>query len=64
MEPLHRVLRKPLKTKGSFPTMKAATKLIFWLSAASSSEKGCRAVRDWVAARNQPATMFAGRVDA
>ena len=62
VEPLNRVLRKPLKTKGSFPTEEAATKLIFL--AIRNFEKGGRAVREWVAAHNQPAIMFAGRFDA
>ena len=59
---LNRVLRKTLKTKGSFPTEEAATKLIFL--AIRNFEKGGRAVREWVAARNQLAIMFAGRFDA
>ena len=58
---LNRVLRKTLKTKGSFPTEEAATKLIFL--AIRNFEKGGRAVREWVAARNQLAIMFAGRFD-
>ena len=53
---------KTLKTKGSFPTEEAATKLIFL--AIRNFEKGGRAVREWVAARNQLAIMFAGRFDA
>ena len=40
----------------------AATKLIFL--AIRKFEKGGRAVREWVAARNQLAIMFAGRFDA
>jgi transposase-like protein len=56
------VLRKTLKTKGSFPTEEAATKLIFL--AIRNFEKGGRNVREWVAARNQLAIMFAGRFDA
>ena len=62
VESLNRVLRKTLKTKGSFPTEEAATKLIFL--AIRNFEKGGRAVRDWVAARNQLAMMLAGRFDA
>lgn len=62
MESLNRVLRKTLKTKGSFPTEEAATKLIFL--AIRNFEKGGRAVREWVAARNQLAIMFVGRLDA
>jgi transposase-like protein len=62
VESLNRVLRKTLKAKGSFPTEEAATKLIFL--AIRNFEKGGRAVREWVAARNQLAKMFAGRFDA
>ena len=62
VESLNRVLRKTLKTKGSFPTEEAATKLIFL--AIRNFEKGGRAVREWVAARNQLAIMFAGRFGA
>ena len=61
VESLNRVLRKTLKTKGSFPTEEAATKLIFL--AIRNFEMGGRAVREWVAARNQMAIMFAGRFD-
>lgn len=62
VESLNRVLRKTLKTKGSFPTEEAATKLIFL--AVRNFEKGGRTVREWVAARNQLAMTFAGRFDA
>ena len=62
VESLNRVLRKTLKTKGSFPTEEAATKLIFL--AIRNFEKGGRAVREWGAARNQLAIMFAGRFGA
>ena len=56
------MLGKRLKTKGLFPTEEAATKLIFL--AIRNFEKGGRAVREWVAARNQLAMMLAGRLDA
>ena len=62
VDSLNRVLRKTLKTKGSFPTEEAASKLIFL--AIRNFEKGCRAVREWVAARNQLAIIFAGCFDA
>ena len=62
VESLNRVLRKTLKTKGSFPTEEAATKLIFL--AIRKFEKGGRAVREWISARNQLAIMCAGRFDA
>jgi transposase-like protein len=58
----NRELRKPVKTKGSFPTEEAATKLI--LLAIRNFEKSGRNVREWVAARNQLAVMFAGHFDA
>jgi len=45
-ESLNRVLRKTLKTKGSFSTEEAATKLIFLLI--RNFEQGGRAVREWV----------------
>jgi hypothetical protein len=59
VESLNRVLRKTLKTKGSFPTEEAATKLIFL--AIRNFEKGGRAVREWVAARNQLAIIVTSR---
>lgn len=62
VESLNRALRKALKTNGSLSTEEAATKLIFL--AIRNVEKGGRAVRDWGAARNQLAIMFAGRFDA
>jgi len=62
VESLNRVLRKTQKTKGSFPTEEAATKLIFL--AIHNFEKGGRAVREWVAVRNQLAILFFGRFDA
>ena len=51
-----------LKTKDSFPTEESATKLVFL--AIRNFEKGGRTVREWVAARNQLAIMFAGRFGA
>ena len=62
VESLNRVLRKTLKTKGSFPTEEAATKLIFL--AIRNFEKDGRNVREWFAARNQFAIMFGERFDA
>lgn len=62
VEWLNRMLRKTLKTRGYFPTKEAATKLIFL--AIRNFEKGGRAVREGVVARNQLAIMFAGRLDA
>jgi putative transposase len=62
VESLNRVRRKTLKTRGSFPTGDAAAKRVFL--AIRNFEKGGRAAREWVAARNQLAIMFIGRSDA
>ena len=56
IESLNRVIRKTTKTRGSFPTQDAATKLIYL--AIRSFEKTGRAVREWVAARNQFAILY------
>ncbi len=52
-------LRKPIKTRGSFPTEEAATKLIYL--AIRNFRKGGRNVREWFAAHNQFAIMFEER---
>jgi hypothetical protein len=57
-----RMQRKTLKATGSLPTEEAATKLPFL--AILNFEKGGRAVRERVAARNQLAILLAGRFDA
>lgn len=62
IESLNRVIRKSIKTRGSFPTDEAATKLIYL--AIRSFEKDGRNVREWFAARNQFAIMFNERFDA
>lgn len=62
IESLNRVIRKSIKTRGSFPTEEAATKLIYL--AIRNSEKGGRNVREWFAARNQLAIMFEDRFTA
>ena len=62
IESLNRVIRKSIKTRGSFPTDDAATKLIYL--AIRSFEKDGRNVREWFAARNQFAIMFGERFDA
>jgi len=62
IESLNRVIRKSIKTRGSFPTEDAATKLIYL--AISNFEKGGRNVRDWFAARNHFAIMFEERFNA
>jgi transposase-like protein len=59
IESLNRVIRKTTKTRGSFPTDDAATKLIYL--AVRSFEKTGRAVREWVAARNQFAILYPER---
>ncbi|PUB09954.1 mutator family transposase [Yoonia sediminilitoris] len=51
IENLNRVIRKSIKTRGSFPTDEAATKLIYL--AIRNFEKDGRNVREWFAARNQ-----------
>ena len=46
IESLNRVIRKTTKTRGSFPTDAAATKLIYL--AIRNFEKAGRCVREWV----------------
>lgn len=53
---------KTLNTKCWFPTEEAATKAIFLTN--RNFEKGGRAVRERVAARNQVAIMLVGTFDA
>ena len=62
IESLNRVIRKSIKTRGSFPTEEAATKLIYL--AIRNFEKGGRNIREWYAARNQFDIMFAERFHA
>ena len=62
IESLNRVIRKSIKTRGSFPTDEAATKLIYL--AIRNFEKSGRTVREWFAARNQFAIMFDERFNA
>jgi len=59
---LNRVIRKSIRTRGSFPTEEAATKLIYL--AIRIFEKGGRNVREWCVARNQFAIMFEERFNA
>ena len=59
IESLNRVIRKTTKTRGSFPTDAAATKLIYL--AIRNFEKAPRCVREWVAARNQFAILYPER---
>ena len=56
VESLNRVIRKSIKTRGSFPTEEAATGLIY--PAVRNFEKAGRNVREWFAARSQFAIMF------
>ena len=62
IESLNRVIRKSIKTRGSFPTEDAATNLIYL--AIRNFEKGGRNVREWFAARNHFAIMFEERFNA
>ena len=62
MESLNRVIRKSIKTRGSFPTGEAATKLIHLVI--RNFEKGGRNVRERFAARNQFAIMSDERFNA
>jgi transposase-like protein len=59
VESLNRVIRKAIKTRGSFPSEEAAEKLIYL--AIRGHEKTSRKVRGWLAAVNQFAIMFEGR---
>jgi putative transposase len=59
IESLNRVIRKSIKTRGSFPTEETTMKLIYL--AIRNFEKGGRNVREWFAARNQCAIMFEDR---
>ena len=52
IESLNRVIRKSIKTCGSFPTEEAATKLI--CLAIRNFEKGGRNIREWFAAGRSP----------
>ena len=55
-------MRKSIKTRGSFPTEEAATKLIYL--AIRNAEKRERNVREWFATRNHFAIMFEDRFNA
>jgi putative transposase len=58
-ESLHRSLRKVIKTRGSFPTDEAATKLLY-LASKHAGVRWRRAV-EWTNAMSQYAILFAGR---
>jgi putative transposase len=62
VEALNRQLRKVLKTRGSFPTDEAATKLI-WLALGKASQKWTLPIPNWDLAIQQFAIHFSGRID-
>jgi putative transposase len=59
VESLNRVIRKAIKTRGSFPSEEAAEKLIYL--AIRGHEKTSRTVRGWLTAVNQFTIMFEDR---
>ena len=59
VESLNRVIRKAIKTRGSFPSEEAAEKLIYL--AIRGHENTSRTVRGWLTAVNQFAIMFEDR---
>lgn len=59
IESLNRVIRKAIKTRGSFPSEEAAEKLIYL--AIRGHEKTSRTVRGWLTAVNQFAILFEDR---
>ena len=59
IESLNRIIRKAIKTRGSFPSEDAAEKLIYL--AIRGHEKTSRTVRGWLTAVNQFAIMFEDR---
>jgi len=60
LESVHARLRKILKTRGSFPTDEAATKLI-WLALRNITAGWRLPARDWKAAMNQFAILYEDR---
>lgn len=61
IEALNRQLRKILKTRGHFPTEKAARKLLY-LALERASQKWTRPIKDWGLAVNQFAIHLEGRL--
>ncbi len=59
VESLNRVIRKSIKTRGSFPSEEAAENLIYL--AIHGHEKTARTVRGWLTAVNQFDIMFEDR---
>ena len=62
VESLHRSLRKIIKTRGSFPSDEAATKLLY-LAIRNAGMRWKRPV-DWTAAMGQFAILFEDRFPA
>lgn len=62
IESIHMRLRKIIKTRGHFPSDEAATKLI-WLALKNITADWGRASREWKAAMNQFAILYADRFD-
>ncbi|AHN77550.1 hypothetical protein DA70_16260 [Pandoraea pnomenusa] len=60
IENINSQLRKIIKTRGHFPTDDAATKLI-WLALRNITADWGRAAKDWKAAMNQFAILYADR---
>ncbi|AKM33269.1 hypothetical protein AB870_23985 (plasmid) [Pandoraea faecigallinarum] len=60
IENINSQLRKIIKTRGHFPTDDAATKLI-WLALRNITADCGRAAKDWKAATNQFANLYADR---
>jgi transposase-like protein len=60
IESLHMQLRKIIKTRGHFPSDEAASKLI-WMALRNIMAKWSRSTREWKAALNQFAILYADR---
>jgi transposase-like protein len=60
IESLHMRLRKIIKTRGHFPSDEAATKLL-WLALRNITADWGRAAKEWKAAMNQFAILYAER---
>ena len=61
IESLHSQVRMAIRTKGHFPSDKAATKL-FYLVFKSIMAKWKRPPKEWHAAKSQLAIQFGGRI--
>jgi putative transposase len=60
IESLHMRLRKIIKSRGHFPNDEAATKLL-WLALRNITTDRGRAAKEWKAAMNQFAILYADR---